>query len=153
VKRLIFVIAALSMSAVLVSVGLVMSQPATAASHHSLLPPLHGTPQGVNGHVVTAGSTWTMYELLEGERWSCVVLYPGPSRAFSDDQGGAGRWRSSTGIASFTWTSGSYDGISFKDTLWDNIDLYWVGLIASDQYRYGPEILVQGKDPFNWGSC
>jgi hypothetical protein len=150
-RRIVTGIGAVTLIAALTVTG---SMAASAASGHgseSLL--MHALPRsGPAGTVVTAGSTWTMYTLYSGDQQTCLVMHPAARKVFTDDQGNAGKWTSSAKSTSFTYTSGGNAGISFKDT-WVSGNSYWDGNLKFTGNSYGPEVLVQGEDPWGWGRC
>ena len=150
-KRPIAIVAALSLSAAAVGIGLATSQPATAASAHQHLHlSAHGNPPGT---LVTAGSTWTFYDMENGRPQFCEVLYP-KSKKFTSDAAGngdAGKWKGSSTFTSFTFTAGIDAGYSLKLTWTD--DGYWDGNAIAPGTSNGPMILDQGVDPLSWGGC
>jgi hypothetical protein len=79
-------------------------------------------------------------------------MSPGTKKVFTDDQGDAGKWKSYAKSTSLTFTTGADTGISFKDT-WVSGNGYWDDNFAYSGNGYGPEILVQGNDPWSWDNC
>lgn len=153
-KRAGWIVTGIGATTLIATLTVTGSMAASAASTHgsqSLL--LHALPRsGSAGTVVTAGSTWTLYALYGGNHQSCLVMSPGARKVFTDDKADAGKWKSSARSTSFSFTTGGDKGIFFKDT-WVSADGYWDGNFEYAGNSYGPEILVQGDDPWNWGSC
>ena len=93
-KRFIVIVAAICMSVALIGIGLATSESATAASAHiHLHRSALGNPPGT---VVTAGSTWTFYDMENGARQFCEVLYPKTKKFTTDAAGEGDAWESGT---------------------------------------------------------
>jgi hypothetical protein len=137
--------------AALTLTGSMAASAATGGHGASLIP--RGLPlSGSAGTVVTAGSTWTFYQMSGGFENSCVVISPGASKKFTDDAGDTGTWKSSKTSTTFRFTNGVDAGIAFTDA-WVSGDAYWDGNNTYQRHEYGPEILAEGNDPLSWGSC
>ena len=89
------------------------------------LPVTSGRHGAATGIPVTAGSTWTWYVLELTNHQYCSVLTFGAKKAFTDDNGGSGKWSGSTKSTKISWSTG-LPGFWMKDT-WVSGDGYWEG--------------------------
>ena len=148
------VVAGFGVTALIASLTLTGSISASAATaHHGSLIPGALPHKASPGTVVTAGSTWTFYDLTNASSNEyCFVISPGASKIFTDDIGDAGKYKSSATSTTFTFVSGPNASLTFKFT-WVPGTSYWDGNFTYEGTEYGPAALDQGNDPKDWGFC
>jgi hypothetical protein len=151
-KRIVRVGVALGIVATLSASGLAIAGTATAANSRSQQVNLPVRPHAGTGTAVTAGSSWTWYDVQYGAQYYCEVNSFDAGKVFTDDVGDAGKWKSSTSSTTLDYVSGPNEGIKFKG-VWVTGDGYWEGNYTVGTTTYGPIILVAGTNPYSWGSC